>query len=110
MRDDICAAAFRLACALPARTHYAPPPAPKPKVAARKSVVNPGTGRGGNNRKALIIDGKQYASIGAARKALRCCIHSIYRMIADGRARYASDADQRMVGLGRSRRGAMRRA
>jgi len=68
-------------------------------------------GRGGQNRKRIIVNGREYSSVGKARKALHCCIHKLYGMLRDGRARYVSDADQRMVNLGRSHapRGAYRR-
>lgn len=70
----------------------------------------PMPGRGGNNRKRIVVNGREYSSLGHARKVLHCSIHAIYDMLNDGRARYVSDADQRMVNLGRSSRGNCRRA
>lgn len=90
MRDDPPAAAFRLACALPSRTHEWRPPAPKKDTRhTRSHHAQPGRGRGGLNRKRIIIAGVSYASIHAAAKAHGRSNSYIHALLDSGRARYA---------------------
>lgn len=59
MRDDLPAAAFRLACALPARTHEWQPKRVEPMASRKppKKHAVTGTGRGVQNKSPIFISG-----------------------------------------------------
>ena len=95
MRDDIPPAAFRLLCALPARTHERKPARPvlplgrppgfkQPPPHKRKRVLT-GVGRGSGQEQRVRVAGREYPSKGAARRALRIGSRRFAAMIADGR-------------------------
>ena len=81
MRPDL-ESALRLAASLPLRTHKRKTPE------ELRAVIAPNVGKGGNQGRKLVIGGKTYPHMTAARHALGCSYRTIYNMIADGRARY----------------------
>ena len=96
IKGDPHPAAVRLCATCTVRTHYASPiVAQQGGYRARKYAersrppANPGRGRGGANARAVIVQGKRYASIAAAVKALKIGNTRIYMWIDSGRARYA---------------------
>lgn len=89
MRDDPPAAAFRLACALPVRTHeWRPATNAKPQRPYPRAATG-GRRRGQGIARAIYIGKRRFESIKAAMTALRCSNGKIYGMLAAGDARYA---------------------
>lgn len=74
MKGDIPAAALRLSCALPVRTHeqqFSP-------LSERQNV---------NNFRRVVVNGTRYQSITEAARDLRVCRDTIRRMIDRGEGR-----------------------
>lgn len=98
MTGDIPPAALRLLSQLPVRTHerrLAPTETrggdttglgrAMPKRAHKRTVS--GTGRGGQNRRSVVVRGKHYASIREAVRKLGISNSTIYTMIGEPRIR-----------------------
>jgi hypothetical protein len=83
MRDDIPAAALRLATVLPVRTNLQKEP--DARKLGRAYVAGSGVFHTG---KRVKIGAHVYDTIRDARTALRCSSQSIYRLIREGSAEY----------------------
>lgn len=93
MRGDLPPAAFRLLNALPVRTHErAPYVRPDPlwkREPKPKKRVETGKGRGGNNRRPFLVDGKLYRTRQSCRAHLQVGNAKIKYWFSIGRAVYA---------------------
>lgn len=95
MKGDVPAAAVRLLCACPVRTHSVPDerqrvglkPGQRPSNLGKSRVVT-GVGRGGNQGKRIVVDGVEYPSIKDARRKLRVGSHGIRQLKFSGRLKY----------------------
>jgi hypothetical protein len=85
MKGDPPPAALRLLTSLPVRTNYRPEPLPQHKWRARQKAV--GQGKGATDRKAINVDGVDFASLSDARKALGVGHMVLRRWLDEGRAK-----------------------
>lgn len=92
MKGDMPAAAFRLFSAAPTTSTHewtppkAPPPA-KPVKPRPRVVANPGSGRGGQNRVHIQVDGRIFYGLEAVRIAYRVGNNTIRNWLEIGRAK-----------------------
>ena len=88
MIGDLPEVALRLSSELPSRRHeWQPPVQTKKEKTQSKPRIVTGRGRGGHNRKAIIIQGKRFASAQIAREMLCISNRSIKKMLGNGLAR-----------------------
>ena len=97
MRDDVPAAALRLMLALPCITHTRPNPADQRgdnmrrthwRVKGGKKRVVTGRGRGGNNAKAIEVNGRRFGSCKAVKETFTIGNATLSAWLKTGRARY----------------------
>ena len=97
MRDDIPAAALRLSSSLGVRTHTRPNPADQRgdnmrrthwKLKRGKKRIVTGHGRGGNNAKAIEVNGRRFGSCKAVKETFTIGNATLSAWLKTGRARY----------------------
>ena len=103
MRGDLPEWALRLSSELPSRRHEQRSAYGKEQRGG-DTTGNRGQSKfranfAGSNRRPVIVEGKEYASIKRAADALEVHHSAIIRLISEGKARYAKESHQRMVGL-----------
>lgn len=81
MKGDIPAPAFRLLNALPVRTHEARPP----YLRGQDRRPNPDKRYGGMG---IRVNGVEYESLSAARRATGSAYKTLHKMVANGEAEY----------------------
>lgn len=88
MRDDLPEAAVRLAARLPVVTHIRPESVQKSTMSMRRRRLIDGIDGEFLQAKPLKIRGQKYASIAAARIALKISTQTVYKWIDEGKAQY----------------------
>jgi hypothetical protein len=105
MKGDLHPAALRLSQQLPSRTHIAKVRNPQSPQAnpwsrigdaarVRRPKVITGRGRGGLNRRPMLIEGVRYDSMREATKATGRSYKTIYKWLDEGTATYIKESKE----------------